>query len=628
MLYFRISQQPSGDGSVQVGNGEDPSWGAFAIDMSDYIDHYALSDPGAGKVKAVVSDQRGQNRVTLKFGEAKANNDIDAEGMTVVGAGGAVLPALARGQIVGLLRLSKSLPWYEGALLKQMLIRPAPVLLLAVAETLRRGSTSDTALGPRAVGKLMHEAVLHAVVEYASNTAHKTWLEIFRDKEFSGAASNEAAKRDREKVLSDQKSGALIGLAPGVEEKAPAYISHLSLTYGEVDFFSQATILERVGVKEGDVFWDLGSGTGRAVVCAALLYGHLFKGCYGLELLPELYDASTRAQVSCIEAVEAKRKWILDGGSVGGCNSQKDKEWAHIDMHCSGMSHGMKSHLSHAPNCTFHIMSKLSPFMLSLTPATPATPSHADIIADPRWLDGDIIFANSTAFDITLMRALAKVAEGMRPGAWIITLTRKLESDSFDLVEKRNYSMSWGTATCYVQQRRTDAAVQAGRNAKASKFEKLPLMWRTCPKGLVLISGEGCVATQTANGDALVTSGVEMVRGQHYWEVELLSESALHIGVCRPKLNPRGEYTGDDCDEGWFIDAADGALFGNGKYDNDGAGEYEQGDRVGVLLNLNDGSLQFYKNSVRHGPGYPAGSITGAVVHALCLRPDARLEAN
>jgi hypothetical protein len=88
-------------------------------------------------------------------------------------------------------------------------------------------------------------------------------------------------------------------------------------------------------------------------------------------------------------------------------------------------------------------------------------------------------------------------------------------------------------------------------------------------QGLVLLTGEGSIASQTANGDALVTSGIELASGEHYWEVvthrlsrppststhyhpplnlivfhldqvELLSESALNVGVCRPKLDPKG----------------------------------------------------------------------------------------
>ena len=40
------------------------------------------------------------------------------------------------------------------------------------------------------------------------------------------------------------------------------------------------------------VFFDLGHGTGRAVVAAALLHGHHFSRCEGVELLQELDAAS------------------------------------------------------------------------------------------------------------------------------------------------------------------------------------------------------------------------------------------------------------------------------------------------------------------------------------------------
>jgi hypothetical protein len=66
------------------------------------------------------------------------------------------------------------------------------------------------------------------------------------------------------------------------------------------------------------------------------------------------------------------------------------------------------------------------------------------------------------------------------------------------------------------------------------------------------------------------------------------------------------------------MDARLGALCGNGK---DGyfheAGRFKKGDRVGVLLDLGDGSLRFFKNGAHHGPGYAAGSVTGPVVAAV-----------
>jgi hypothetical protein len=71
------------------------------------------------------------------------------------------------------------------------------------------------------------------------------------------------------------------------------------------------------------------------------------------------------------------------------------------------------------------------------------------------------------------------------------------------------------------------------------------------------------------------------------------------------------------CTDGWYIRSWRGGLYGNGKFDNEEAGSYSQGDRVGVLLDLNNGSLLFFKNGVQHGPGYPAGSVTGPVVGAV-----------
>jgi hypothetical protein len=64
--------------------------------------------------------------------------------------------------------------------------------------------------------------------------------------------------------------------------------------------------------------------------------------------------------------------------------------------------------------------------------------------------------------------------------------------------------------------------------------------------------------------------------------------------------------------------AVDGTLFGNNKEGNDDrAGGFEQGDRVGVLLDLDDGSLCFFRNGVQHGSGYAAGSVKGPVVAAV-----------
>jgi hypothetical protein len=155
----------------------------------------------------------------------------------------------------------------------------------------------------------------------------------------------------------------------------------------------------------------------------------------------------------------------------------------------------------------------------------------------------------------------------------------------------------------------------------AMAVKESPLLWRTFPAEFITLSEDGALATQSTKAISLTTTGIELTEGKHYWEVELLSESvkSTFIGISRSNLDPTGNYINRESTEGWFINATHGALFGNGKYIDDAAGYYEQGDRVGVLLDLNNGSLRFFKNGVQHGPGYPAGSVTGSVVHATHL---------
>jgi hypothetical protein len=150
--------------------------------------------------------------------------------------------------------------------------------------------------------------------------------------------------------------------------------------------------------------------------------------------------------------------------------------------------------------------------------------------------------------------------------------------------------------------------------------ESPPLLWRTFPADRITLSENSLVATHSMQRRfSLTTTGTELTEGKHYWEVELLSEdvSNILIGISRPNLNPTDTYHRADCTDSWFIESSMGSLWGNGKEGNNEAGEYKQGDRVGVLLDLDNGSLRFFKNGVQHGPGYPAGSVTGPVVHTV-----------
>jgi hypothetical protein len=169
-----------------------------------------------------------------------------------------------------------------------------------------------------------------------------------------------------------------------------------------------------------------------------------------------------------------------------------------------------------------------------------------------------------------------------------------------------------------------NTVLEAGDLVAMAVKEMSPFVWRTFPEQHVALSEGGAVATQiTESTNTLVTSGLELTEGVHYWEVELLSHdvmgSMMCVGVTRPNLEPLGDYCRRDSTDGWFILPSGGELFGNRRGGLDGAGAYHQGDRVGMLLDLDAGSLLFFKNGARHGGGYLPGEVTGPVVAAAQL---------
>jgi hypothetical protein len=200
---------------------------------------------------------------------------------------------------------------------------------------------------------------------------------------------------------------------------------------------------------------------------------------------------------------------------------------------------------------------------------------------------------------------------------------------------------------------------------------KEQLEWRTSPAHITIskpefrrmVCGAGgkyneSVAEHKYEGPigGLVTTGIELTEGEHYWEVyvttigegtgieehayledsdsdnddckrdsngaplyDLPDLNCIQVGVCRPSLAPN-----IDCEKGWFINAGDGILTVHrgsqqaqlAQLKHSSKESYTHGDRVGMLLNLDNGSLYFFKNGVPNGPSFPAGSVTGPVVHA------------
>jgi hypothetical protein len=169
--------------------------------------------------------------------------------------------------------------------------------------------------------------------------------------------------------------------------------------------------------------------------------------------------------------------------------------------------------------------------------------------------------------------------------------------------------------------------------------------WTVCGSDIT-VCGEGLVATKTADTvykvvDQLVTGGSPMTEGHHYWELEVTwskySQCDIKIGAVRPGLNhDKGHhqrYRTTESEESWihhrdytmtnsnqdgpFVYYT-GSMHPDFSYAMDGRdGKFEQGDRIGVLLDLDVGLMRFFRNDKRWGPGFTG--VVGPLVRAAQL---------
>ena len=266
----------------------------------------------------------------------------------------------------------------------------------------------------------------------------------------------------------------------------PAVKRHeMSLTYGEIEYKSFYDILRKLDIPSspcvqpvpvpvvdkdaaavsvvgkyarkndnGLVFYDLGHGTGRAVFVANLM--HDFKCCKGIELLDSLYKASVDVHA-------------------------KFKQLQHMQPRSNG--HG-------SDGCGVELIHG------SIVDNLVSNGSDSGVEVN-WWEDGDVIFANSTCFDATLMEQVSLCAQRCKPGAILITFTKSLnytysagmgtgtsasavlregrgggitnnagavseayrDEYSFELLDKLRYRMSWGPATVYIHRKLESATL-------------------------------------------------------------------------------------------------------------------------------------------------------------------------
>lgn len=195
----------------------------------------------------------------------------------------------------------------------------------------------------------------------------------------------------------------------GISQKDRAAMPKKSsaLTYGEVEFIPFLQVLGAAKPQEGDVFYDLGSGTGKALLEAALCFP--FSKCVGIELL---------------------------GGLVA--TSQAVLERARSGDHADA------------------------------TEATRAAANRVEIrpgsFLELDFSDADVVYTSSICFEDELMVGMSRCARTMKPGSRFITL-KSFPDDEMPLwtVLSHNWwKMSWGRTSVYVLERNDVAAAAVG----------------------------------------------------------------------------------------------------------------------------------------------------------------------
>jgi len=161
--------------------------------------------------------------------------------------------------------------------------------------------------------------------------------------------------------------------------------------YGEVDPSSFLLLLEKVNPQSGEVFYDLGSGAGKAVFTAALAYD--FAKVYGIELLPGL------CKLANSQMIKAKALLNLSGDK---------KQSALYLQRLAGVQFIQGNFL------------------------------ESDISG------GDLIFINATCLNYYTWEALVEKLKVLKKGSRIIVTTKKIQNAQFEVLYQGREHMSWG----------------------------------------------------------------------------------------------------------------------------------------------------------------------------------------
>lgn len=180
-----------------------------------------------------------------------------------------------------------------------------------------------------------------------------------------------------------------------LDERKRLQLEETSYTYGEIITDSFARLLQLAAPQEHDVFYDLGSGIGKAVFAAALLYD--WKKCCGIEFLPALHETAVTLLEKFSQLPELEKYFPQTKFNI---------QFFHQDFFQTDLS------------------------------------------------DANVIFVNSTAFHTLLWEKLATKLEETQSGTRIITTSKRLADTHFEQIAEGMLSQSWGVSSALVYQRK------------------------------------------------------------------------------------------------------------------------------------------------------------------------------
>lgn len=192
---------------------------------------------------------------------------------------------------------------------------------------------------------------------------------------------------DKSKLLFEQLYNDVDGYA--LSKEARRTHDSIEFVYGEIEFEPFIALLSLCHPNQKTIFYDLGSGIGKATIAAALVYD--IKS-FGIELFSPLHQCAITRQHKLVQLTNNDE-----------LNSQIQFIQGNLFEHT--------------------------------------------------YPDATLIFINATAFFGESWIQLSIHLEHLTPGTHVVTTSKVLKSSQFEFIRETDIEMSWGVVKAYIQQR-------------------------------------------------------------------------------------------------------------------------------------------------------------------------------